>query len=188
LTRAKCATVKKGNRRHDHHRHHLRPHRRKPDLGSQPCGKRSTQSGVVLHKTAPIGRDREAPKYRVVRAVHPSNNSRHRHEPPFAVCTDSDMWQYADRAIMAGEEIVTRAWPHSSFFPLNYSAQKVLDFFNSRPKSRLPLSPCYGDSVRLSDGLNGPQPRPQSVKPQPVSSSARPDQAGFHLNRKISAA
>jgi hypothetical protein len=71
------------------------------------------------------------------------------------MCTDSDICQYADCAIMAGEEIATRAWPHSSFFPLSYSAEKVLDLFNLRPKTRLPLSPWHDDSVRLSDGLSG---------------------------------
>lgn len=44
--------------------------------------------------------------------------------------------------------------------PLNYGAGKVLDFFNSRQKSRLPRSPWRGDRIVLDDGLTGPtQPK-----------------------------
>jgi hypothetical protein len=68
----------------------------------------------------------------------------------------SDAWQYGTRIIKAGETIETREWPHPSFFPLNYAAQKVPEFFNTRQKSRLPKSPCHGDRLRLSDGLSGP--------------------------------
>jgi hypothetical protein len=63
-------------------------------------------------------------------------------------------WQYGERALKAGEEIETREWPHPSFFPLNYSAGKVLDFFNGAMKSRLPRSPWHEGRVRLDNGLN----------------------------------
>jgi hypothetical protein len=107
----------------------------------------------------PPGWEREVPRYRVTRDIHPSPNSRHRFEPPFASLSDSSVWQYAERDYKAGE-IETRDWPHPSFRPLNYSAGKVLDFFNTRQKSRLPRSPWAGDRIRLDDGLTGPtQPK-----------------------------
>ncbi len=31
----------------------------------------------------------------------------------------------------SGEIVEAREWPHPPFHPLNYSAAKVLDFFNS---------------------------------------------------------
>ena len=37
----------------------------------------------------------------------------------------------------SGEIVEAREWPHPPFHPLNYSAAKVLDFFNTRMKSRL---------------------------------------------------
>jgi hypothetical protein len=108
----------------------------------------------------PPGWEREVPRYRVTRDIHPSPNSRHRFEPPFASLSDSNVWQNAERDYKAGEEIETRDWPHPSFRPLNYSAGKVLDFFNTRQKSRLPRSPWIGDRIRLDDGLTGPtQPK-----------------------------
>jgi hypothetical protein len=54
------------------------------------------------------------------------------------------------------------------FFPLNYAATKVLEFFNSRQKSRLPRSPFHGDELRLDDGLTGPTPKITAPQPEPV--------------------
>ena len=106
--------------------------------------------------TAPYpGWERETPRYRATRDVHPSPNSRHRFEVPFSSFSDPDVHQYSERPIKAGEEFSSRDWPHPSFHPLNYSAAKVLDFFNSRQKSRLALSPWAGDQIRLDDGLTG---------------------------------
>jgi len=112
----------------------------------------------------PPGWERETPKYRATRDIHPSPNSRHHLEPPFASLSDSDVWQYATRPIEAREEIESKGWPHPSFMPLNYGAGKVLDFFNSRQKSRLPRSPWRGDRIVLDDGLTGPTQPKFSIK------------------------
>ncbi len=99
--------------------------------------------------------EREIPRYRATRPLKPSPNSRHRFEPPFASLSDNDVWQYSEQPIAAGEEIVTQSWPHPSFRPLNFSADRVFEFFNSRMKSRLPRSPFRGDRIVLDDGLTG---------------------------------
>src|SRR5436190_9860206 len=111
---------------------------------------------IVADNQPPSGWERETPKYRATRDVHPSPNSRHRFEPPFAQISDNGVWQYAPRPIKAGEIIATRDWPHPSFNPLNYSGGKVLDFFIMRQKSRLPRSPWRGERSALDDGLTGP--------------------------------
>jgi hypothetical protein len=98
----------------------------------------------------------EVPRYRTTRAVHPSPNNRFKFEPPFAQIMDSSEWQFAERAYAAGEEFLSRAWPHPSFRALNRSAEEVLQFFNSRMKSRLPRSPWRGGRIDLDDGLTGP--------------------------------
>jgi hypothetical protein len=117
-------------------------------------------------KPPPPGWEREIPKYRATRALHPAPKERFRHEPPFAMTVDSDAWQYATRAIDAGEIVETKDWPHPSFHPLNYGAVKVLEFFNTRQKSRLAQSPWQGDGLRLDDGLSGPVTyKPIHVKP-----------------------
>jgi hypothetical protein len=107
-------------------------------------------------KPPPPGWELEIPRYRATRTVHPSPNSRHRHEAPFSTIFDNDVWQQATREVAAHEEFFSREWPHPSFRPLNYSAGRVLDFFNSRMKSRLPRAPFRGDRIVLDDGLTGP--------------------------------
>lgn len=111
--------------------------------------------------TSPFpGWDREVPRYRVARSVRPSPNDRFKHELPFSSCSENDVWQYAARIHKVGEIIETKEWPHPSFRPLNFSAKKTLDFFNSAPKSRLartPWSPAHGRLV-LDDGLTGTHP------------------------------
>jgi hypothetical protein len=101
---------------------------------------------------------REVPRYRATRSVHPSPNSRHRLEPVFSQMSDSSCYQFAERPITAGEIVETKSWPHPSFHPLNRSAEKVLAFFNSAPKSRLGMSPWRGDRISLEDGLSGGAP------------------------------
>ena len=108
-----------------------------------------------LHKPPPPGWEREVPKYRATRDIHPALKARFRFEPPFASITDSDEWQYGTRAIEAGEIIETKDWPHPSFIPLNYGAEKVLAFFNSQMKSRMQRSPWNGNSLRLEGGISG---------------------------------
>jgi hypothetical protein len=110
----------------------------------------------TIHTLPPPGWEREVPKYRASRAVRPAEKTRFRLEPPFVTIFDSAVWQYGTREIKAGEIIETTDWPHPSFRPLNFSAGKVLDFFNSRVKSRLPRAPWAGDRIRLDDGLTGP--------------------------------
>jgi hypothetical protein len=122
-------------------------------------------------KFPPPGWERETPRYRVTiqGGVYPSPNSRFRFEPPFESCSDNNVWQYATRPYKPGEIIETREWPHASFRPLNYAAEKVLDFFNTRLRSRLTLSPWLGDSVRLDDGLSGPMVvNPTVVQLEPI--------------------
>jgi hypothetical protein len=108
-----------------------------------------------FHRPPPPGWEREVPKYRVTRDVHPLPQQRSRFEPPHAMISDNDAWQYAERPVKAGDIIDTKEWPHPSFAPLNYGAERVLEFFNSRMKSRLTTSPWYGDGLRLDDGLTG---------------------------------
>jgi hypothetical protein len=111
---------------------------------------------AAIPTTPPPGWEREVPRYRVTRDIQPAPKARFRFEPPFAHSFDSDVWQYGERLLKAGEEITTTAWCHPSFHPLNRSAEKVLAYFNARLKSRLPLSPWYGGQIRLDDGLQGP--------------------------------
>jgi hypothetical protein len=119
-------------------------------------------------KPPPAGWEKEVPKYKVQREVHPPLKDRFRQERPLAHCSDSSEWQYATRTHHAGEILETTSWPHPSFMPLNYSAQRVLEFFNSRQKSRLQLSPWHGGQVRLDDGLTGP------VDVRPVTPRSKP--------------
>lgn len=119
-------------------------------------------------KPPPPGWEREIPRYKATRDLHPSPKARHRFEPPFGMTTDSSMWQYAERPIKAGEIIESKEWPHPSFHPLNYGAGKVLDFFTSRQKSRLPRAPWEGNGIRLSDGMTGAGPTLEQIAAPPV--------------------
>jgi hypothetical protein len=117
----------------------------------------------------PANWDRVVPRYKVSLAVRPPQRARYRYEPPFeAGGTETDVWNYGERAYTTGEIIETKAWPHPTFVPLNYSAERVLQFFSTRMKSRLTLSPWHIDRLRLDDGLSGPSTpdvRPPDVKP-----------------------
>jgi hypothetical protein len=117
--------------------------------------------------------EHEVPRYRAIREVHPGEKARFRFEPPFAMTSSSDVWQYAERSIKAGEIIETTAWPHPSFRPLNLAAERVLSFFNTRQKSRLARSPWDGDGLRLDDGLTGNEPV-LAVPPQLKPMNLRP--------------
>jgi hypothetical protein len=117
---------------------------------------------------------KEIPIYRVRLETVPSPKERHKFEPPFASCSEADIWQYGERIHKAGEIIETTEWPNpGTMAPLNYSAREVLNFFNSRQKSRLPRSPWANDQVRLEDGLGGPQPKIVAPKPEPVHQQPR---------------
>jgi hypothetical protein len=109
------------------------------------------------------------PRYRVTRDVHPSPKPRFRLEAPFSQILDRDEYQYGERVYRAGEEVATKAWPHPSWRALNFTAEKILAFFNNEMKSRLPTSP-YDRSgrLRLSNGLSDAplvvDPRPPQIK------------------------
>jgi hypothetical protein len=125
---------------------------------------------TTIPTTPPPGWERETPRYRVARDVHPSPNNRFRFEPPFAQLMDSSEWQHAERDHKAGEVIEIRMWPHAMFVALNFSATKVLGFFSSAPKSRLPRPPWFGDRVRLDDGLTGSHPNVAAIlQPGPAA-------------------
>jgi hypothetical protein len=109
--------------------------------------------------------DREPPRYRASRNLRPSEYARHRTEPPFTSMSDSDMWQYAERPISAGEELELTSWPHASMTPLNETAKQVLAYFTSHQKSRLPMSPWRGGRLRLDDGLSGAPPQQRVLRP-----------------------
>jgi hypothetical protein len=99
------------------------------------------------------------PRYKAMRDLKPAEKARFRHEPPFSQLADNDVWQYADPGkppVERGAVIMTRCWPHPSFLPLNYAAFRVLEFFNARQKSRLPVRPWRVDRIVLDDGLTGP--------------------------------
>jgi hypothetical protein len=119
----------------------------------------------------PPGWEREVPKYRVGRNVHPSPKARHFFEPPFTSVMDDSVWQYCDRAegYKAGEVVSTTAWPAPTFQPLNYSAKKVHEFFCTQMKSRMQMSPWRDGRVQLETGLSGPAtPDVRPPRPEPV--------------------
>jgi hypothetical protein len=120
------------------------------------------------------GWEREIPKYRASRALGPALKARWRAEPPFTTLGDNDCWQYGTQEIEAGEIISTTQWPHASFRPMNYSAEKVLAFFNGATKSRLPRAPWHEGRIRLDNGISDapmmfdvrpPQIRPVDLRP-----------------------
>ena len=117
--------------------------------------------------------EREIPKYRARRDIQPMEKARFRSEPPFGTGFGSDRWQYGTREIKRGEIIETKDWPHPSFEPLNYGAERVLNFFNTREKSRLPTSPWFGSGIRLDDG-NGPAIIDRVDPPKPAPFNTRP--------------
>lgn len=123
---------------------------------------------------------REVPRYRTSMDLAPSQYARHRQEPPFTSSTDANMWQYAERPIAAGEELETTLWPHASMIPLNESARRILEFFKSHQKSRMPQSPWRAGRLFLEDGLSGAVPqerlvgrRPEPAVPSPIRAIAR---------------
>jgi hypothetical protein len=103
----------------------------------------------------PLDWRREVPKYRISADTMPAPKERFKFEPPFASCSEADVWQYGERVHKAGEVIATTLWPNAgTMTPLNYSAAQVLAFFNSAPKSRLGLSPMRDGLIVLEDGLS----------------------------------
>jgi len=127
---------------------------------------------------APDGWESTTPRYLASRAVQPATRARYRLEKPFSSMGD-DSWQYGDRLIEAGEIVETACWPHPSFRPAgpiddpaHYAASRVLEFFNSALRSRLPVSPMHQGRLRLDNGIsNAPtfiDARPPSLRPDPT--------------------
>jgi hypothetical protein len=54
-----------------------------------------------------------------------------------------DVWQYCGhKPLSAGTVVNCEFWPHADAFePLNESARRVLEYFNARRNSWLPLRP-----------------------------------------------
>ncbi|WP_377830318.1 hypothetical protein ACFKHW_17310 [Bradyrhizobium lupini] len=141
---------------------------------------RASRGRWSFAKPLPSGWDKETPRYRASIDLKPSAYARHRTEPPFTSCSDSSMWQYAERPIAAGEEITTTSWPHGSFVGLNETARRTLDYFKSHLKSRLPMSPWRAGRLHLDDGLTGIVPeerllgrRPEPAVPSPIRAIGR---------------
>jgi hypothetical protein len=146
------------------------------------CGQVGAGKDWSSVKPPPQGWEHEVPKYRARFDVQPPKLARLRLEPPQEMA--ADIWQYGERAYKTGETIETKAWPHASFMPLNYGAERVLEFFNTRMRSRLATTPWEIDRLRLDDGLTGnitvvdmsrtPKPAPAPVSaPPPVRHSMR---------------
>jgi hypothetical protein len=101
------------------------------------------------------GWEQEVPLYKATRDVNPSPNDRVRFEAPFSSQSNPDAYQYSERPIAAGQLVETKNWPHPSFRPLNRSAEAVMEFFTTRQKSRMSISPWNIDRIVLEDGLSG---------------------------------
>jgi hypothetical protein len=129
----------------------------------------ATDPRKVIPAIPPLGWRKEIPIYRISRETLPAPKSRFKFEPPFASCSEANIWQYGERIHQAGEIIATTEWPNpGTMTPLNYSARQVIDFFTGRQKSRLPRSPWANDQVRLDDGLSNPMPKIVGPHVQPV--------------------
>jgi hypothetical protein len=138
--------------------------------------------GWSFVKPPPLGWEREVPKYRVRRDLLPAERDRYRFESPFDM---GERWQYGTRAIKAGEIIETKDWPHASFIPLNYGAERVLAFFNTAIKSRMTNSPWHFGALRLDDGMSGPiVPAIDVPPPQSQSAPPAPPQRVQHSMRR----
>jgi hypothetical protein len=102
----------------------------------------------------------EKPLYRATVDLHPSPNSRHRHEMPFSDFSDPSVWQQTDRPVKRGEIVSTTDWPHSTMMPLNDVGKRIHSYFEIAMKSRLPMSPFQNGRLVLDDGIGGPtQPK-----------------------------
>jgi hypothetical protein len=134
---------------------------------------RNTRGEWSFKQPLPEGWDREIPRYRVQVDLHPSPLARHRREPAFVSSTDSTMYQFADRDLLAGEEISLTEWPHLSMLPLNESARQTLAYFRDHMKSRLQQTPWKNGRLRLEDGLFGPPPNASALR-QTASAAAIP--------------
>jgi hypothetical protein len=136
----------------------------------------ATDDRKPIPNLPPLDWKRTIPKYRISRETLPAPKSRFKTEPPFASASDASIWQYGERVYKAGEIIASTEWPNpGTMTPLNYSARQVMDFFNSRQKSRLARTPWANDQIRLDDGLSGDLPKIIAPKVAPINRDAWPD-------------
>jgi hypothetical protein len=125
----------------------------------------ATDDRTPIPALPPLDWKRTIPKYRIERDTKPAPKERFKFEPPFSSGSESDVWQYGERIHKAGEVIETTFWPNpGTMTPLNYSAREVMEFFTTRQKSRMTLSPWYDGQVRLADGIGGPTQPKFSIK------------------------
>jgi hypothetical protein len=151
------------------------------------CGQVGAGKDWTSVAPPPIGWEKIIPKYLATRDLRPAERARYRLEPPFSTVFDSEIWQYSDRTYYkANEEITTKSWPHPSMKPLNYSAERVLAFFNSRIKSRLATTPWHIDRLRLDDGLTGTVTIvDRSRSPQPSAAPSPPPRVQQSMRRVV---
>jgi hypothetical protein len=129
----------------------------------------ATDDRKVIPNLPPLNWKREVPKYRISHETVPSPKERHRFEPPFASCSEANIWQYGERIHKAGEVITTDQWPcPGTMTPLNYSARQVMEFFTSRQRSRMARAPWRDGQVFLDDGLSNPLPKIAAPQVQPM--------------------
>jgi hypothetical protein len=129
----------------------------------------ATDDRTPIPNLPPLNWKREIPKYRISRETLPAPKSRVKYEPPFASCSEANIWQYGERIHKAGEVIATTEWPcPGTMTPLNYSAREVMEFYTSRQRSRMARAPWRDDQVFLDDGLSGAMPRIAPPQMQPV--------------------
>jgi hypothetical protein len=122
----------------------------------------------------PPGWEFIVPRYRLTRDLQPASRARYRFEPPFESMSDNSSWQFGEHPLEAGDIIESKSWPHPSFHPQNYSAERVLSYFIGAMKSRLPLSPFRGDRIVLADGISGALPVDVRAAPKPAPFDTRP--------------
>jgi hypothetical protein len=123
----------------------------------------------VIPAIPPLNWKKEIPKYRISRETLPAPKSRVRYEPPFASCSEANIWQYGERVHEPNEVIATTEWPcPGTMTPLNYSARQVMEFFTSRQRSRMARTPWRDDQVFLDDGLSGPLPKIAAPQVKPM--------------------
>ena len=135
---------------------------------------RNTYGLWSFKKPKPEGWDREVPKYRAQIDLHPSPLARHRHEPPIAFSTDSQLWQFCEKPVAAGDIVETTAWPHLSMQPLNDSAIAVRDYLRDHMKSRLQQTPWRQGRLNLDDGLTGTIPDAGVLRPALPQAAPQP--------------
>jgi len=137
------------------------------------CGQTGPHGGEwSFTKPPPLNWEFEVPRYKATQDVPPATLARFRFETPHAE-NYTGCWQYGTQLVKAGEEIETKEWPHESFQPLNYSAERVIEFFNRGFRSRMPLSPWHEGCIRLDNGMSNASGI-AVVRPQPAPFNTRP--------------